>query len=133
MIVLVTGGRDYPARDRLRHVLTEIHTNRAQISAIVEGNAGAWDPKKKQVKAGADKLAGEWALDNGIPNIKFPPPFRKYQKKAGPIRNGWMISGLIKIDVVIAFPGGKGTQDMVEKAEEQGIRVVKIDWMKPKE
>ena len=29
-------------------------------------------------------------------------------------------------DVVLAFPGGKGTMDMIKKAEFNGIRVVKF-------
>ena len=44
---------------------------------------------------------------------------------AGPVRNGEMLSRG-KPDVVIAFPGGRGTANMCEQAMTAGVRVVRV-------
>ncbi len=44
-----------------------------------------------------------------------------YGKAAGPIRNREMLLNLPAL--VVAFPGGKGTADMVRQAERAGIPV----------
>jgi ABC-type Fe3+-hydroxamate transport system substrate-binding protein len=46
----------------------------------------------------------------------------KYGPSAGPIRNGRMLE--YKPDLVIAFPGGRGTANMVKQARKAGIAVV---------
>jgi hypothetical protein len=46
-------------------------------------------------------------------------------KAAGPIRNQRMIDEG-KPDLVIAFPGGRGTADMVSRAKKAGIPVQEI-------
>lgn len=74
---------------------------------------------------GADKLAGEWCRqwDNDIAVHRYPANWIKYGKAAGPIRNREMLERFIP-DVVLAFPGGKGTEDMKSVAREHGIRVL---------
>lgn len=52
---------------------------------------------------------------------------QKYGKSAGPIRNQTMLDDG-KPDLVLAFPGGRGTADMVAKAEKHGIPVRRIGW-----
>ena len=49
----------------------------------------------------------------------------KHGRKAGPIRNQRMIDEG-RPDLVVAFPGGTGTADMVERARVAGIRVIEI-------
>ena len=48
-------------------------------------------------------------------------------KSAGHIRNQVMLDKG-KPDVVVAFPGGRGTADMVRRAEGAGIEVRRIKW-----
>jgi hypothetical protein len=47
-------------------------------------------------------------------------------KAAGHERNGRML--LEKPDRVIAFRGGKGTQNMVWQAREAGVATIRIGW-----
>lgn len=57
----------------------------------------------------------------------FPADWAAHGRSAGPLRNARMLAEF-KPDVVIAFKGSRGTQDMVSRAEAAGIRVVKVDW-----
>ncbi len=50
----------------------------------------------------------------------------KYGKSAGSIRNQQMIDEG-KPDLVVAFPGGFGTKDMVRRAKKHNIEVIIID------
>lgn len=85
-----------------------------EITEIISGMA-----------TGADTFAAEWARRFLFPLHEFPANWRKDGRAAGPIRNQRMIDEG-KPDVVIAFPGGRGTADMVSRAEKSGIKVVKI-------
>jgi ABC-type Fe3+-hydroxamate transport system substrate-binding protein len=71
-------------------------------------------------------LAGAWARTHSIPNYKFPADWIKYGKSAGPKRNMEMILSA-KPDLVVAFPGSKGTADMISKAKAAGIEVLEIN------
>jgi hypothetical protein len=44
---------------------------------------------------------------------------------AGPIRNARMLEEG-KPDIVIAFPGGRGTANMIEQAHAAGVEVVQV-------
>lgn len=108
-IVLVCGGRDYEDYTRLNGVLSGMN-----IDCIVHGGA-----------TGADQLARGWAADVGRPAIEVPAHWRNYGKLAGPMRNAWMLK-YIKVTRVVAFPGGRGTANMVKLAREAGIPVTEI-------
>ena len=61
-----------------------------------------------------------------LPNCKhlpFQADWYAHGRAAGPIRNKRMIDDG-KPDVVIAFPGGKGTANMMKQARAAGIKVV---------
>lgn len=54
-------------------------------------------------------------------------------KAAGPIRNVQMMTALLEEDghhVVLAFPGGTGTADMVRIAEQHGVDVRRYEGVK---
>lgn len=110
MRVLVCGGRDYTDTETVYCTLDRIHKNE-QIDIVIEGNA-----------RGADRIAGYWARRNKIDNLKFKADWAKpgYGKAAGPIRNQQMIDEG-KPDYWIAFPGGRGTADMVKRLKAAGI------------
>lgn len=110
MRVLVCGGRDYADRDFLRLALSELHRELA-IACLIDGAA-----------PGADSLAHEWAVDTGIPTERYPADWDTYGKAAGAIRNRRMlVEG--KPDLVVAFPGGRGTADMVRQARYAEVKV----------
>lgn len=110
--VIVCGGRAYSNRDELFSQLSRIHRLRG-ISLVIHGSA-----------SGADRLAGEWALNSGVETMPCPADW-SLGKKAGPIRNSHMLS--LKPDGVIAFPGGAGTKDMISKAIKAGLPVMVIE------
>jgi acyl-CoA synthetase (NDP forming) len=55
----------------------------------------------------------------------FPANWKKHGKSAGPIRNQLMLD-VGKPDLVIAFPGGSGTADMIRRARKAGVPVKEI-------
>ena len=106
IVVIATGGRDYPHWDRIFTTFDYIH-RRSGIARIYEGGA-----------SGADAGARQWALDNGVPNLTFQAEWGKYGKAAGPIRNNAMLQHALRHETLpiltVAFPGGIGTAGMVE-------------------
>ena len=74
--------------------------------------------------AGADSIAGLWALDRGILVDSKRPDWRKHGKAAGIIHNAEMLES--GVELVIAFPGGRGTEDMISRTKKAGIEVIQI-------
>lgn len=110
MKVLVCGGRDFSDKDKLFSSLDEVEG----ITEIIHGNA-----------SGADKLAGQWAKLRGKSCTYYPADWKRYGKMAGPIRNARMLH-LERPKMVVAFPGGAGTRDMIRQATEAGVTVRRI-------
>ncbi len=113
MRVLVCGGRDYADLEAVKETLYELH-DRTPIAALVQGGA-----------PGADALARLWAWANQVPLHTFAADWKAHGKAAGPIRNQQMLDEG-KPDLVVAFPGGKGTADMVRRAKAAGVRVLEV-------
>ena len=111
MKVLVCGGRDYSNKDYVWGLLDQIHEERA-VDMIIHGAC-----------RGADEMAFEWSKWWSVNARAFPPDWSKHGKAAGPIRNQQMIDEG-KPDLVVAFPGGRGTADMTRRARAAGIEVV---------
>ena len=109
MVVLVTGGRDFTDSKLVQRTLNYLHKGFG-FSTLVHGAA-----------SGADTLCGEWAESKGIPVLDKPADWKKHGRGAGPIRNSEMLEECPDIRLLIVFPGGKGTADMVRKAEAAGI------------
>lgn len=111
---LICGGREYSGPRAWDHVRRVLDEERDEIGCIVQGECH---------KGGADKLGEDWAVLNGIPCIGMKANFKKYGNIGGPVRNQWMLDWAGPIDKVIAFPGGTGTNDMIERALAAGIEV----------
>lgn len=111
-IVLVCGGRTYKDWAHLVMVLDAIDIEDAPITKIVNGAA-----------LGADKMSTGWALSNGTDFVEYPADWKQYGKAAGAIRNQLMLDSEA-IDMVVSFPGGNGTADMIKRAKARGINVV---------
>lgn len=112
MRVLVCGGRDYADQAYVNAVL-DYSAAQAKlvgdpIDAIIHGGA-----------PGADSLAHEWAESRGVEAVVFKADWSQ-GRKAGPLRNSKMLAEG-KPDALIAFPGGRGTADMVAKARAAGV------------
>ena len=100
MRVLVTGGRDYARRDYLFGALDMLDA-KVRIETIIHGDY-----------RGADTLADQWAKRRRREPLPFPPTGPWPQ--AGPLRNQRMLDDGHP-DLVVAFPGGPGTSDMVRR------------------
>ena len=109
MKVLVCGGRDYRDRDTIRRVLSEQHA----VIAFTHLIHGACE--------GTDLIAAKWAEDNGVQPVACKALWWKQNKAAGPIRNRRMLD--LEPHLLIAFPGGKGTANMVKQAKEANVQV----------
>lgn len=122
MRVLVCGGRDFEDRSlmarTLRRFKPKVPTDDDLAEhVIITGGA-----------PGADTLAAEFAEVFGIRLRIFPADWKKHGRAAGPIRNQQMLDEG-RPDLVIAFPGGRGTADMVRRARAAGVRVEEVRYV----
>lgn len=91
---------------------------------------GNWLPKVTIISGGAsgvDSVAIDWAVVNWCPFEEFKADWKLHGRQAGPIRNQRMID-IGKPDLVVAFPGGNGTADMMRRARGANIKVTEIDY-----
>lgn len=118
MRVLVCGGRAFNDRAAMSVALRDFKPKNVAIDVsdviLILGGAN-----------GADRLAEEWADVWGVRKRVFPANWARDGKAAGPIRNQRMLDEG-KPDLVIAFPGGRGTADMVRRAKKAGVPVQEI-------
>jgi len=105
--IIVCGGREFADRDKMFKALTNI--GESQVT-IVHGAA-----------RGADTLAADVAEQLGWTVEAHPADWNRHGKAAGIIRNQKMLD--TGVDGVIAMPGGRGTADMVRRAQDAGIPV----------
>ena len=112
--VLVCGGRDFNDAEKLKAVMEWIRPYLAKDFCLIHGSA-----------RGADMTAHLWAFFEGCPVIEMKANWDKYGKAAGHIRNKWMLDYAMP-DLVVAFPGGRGTADMVRQAKAAGIDTQEI-------
>lgn len=111
--VLVCGGRNYDRWPEVRDTLNNARDVRG-VSLIITGGA-----------SGADRLAERWAQHERIPVCVFPANWQFLGRKAGPLRNQAMLD-FAKPHLVVAFPGGRGTEDMVNRAIAAGLPIMEI-------
>lgn len=118
-VVIVTGGRDYEDRTRVFAALDLAHAHKP-ITLLVHG--ACLDRKTGELQ-GADRWADEWAKERGVPLDRHPADWATWGNAAGPMRNKQMAE--MGAHGCIAFPGGRGTANMVRNAELRGIKVWK--------
>jgi len=111
MRVLVCGGREFSDRDRVFEVLGGLDRI---PSMIIQGGA-----------IGADTFAREWAEAHGVLCQTFEADRETLGRSAGPIRNKQMLE-VGQPDLVVAFPGARGTANMVRQAKAAGVRVLEV-------
>lgn len=114
MRVLICGGRDYNDYRSMGIVLEDVIRGWGTITTVIHGGA-----------RGADALAGQWAREHNIPSVVFPAEWEKHGRAAGPIRNEEMLREGDP-DLVVAFPGGRGTADMVRRSRNAGKPVLEV-------
>jgi hypothetical protein len=112
MRVLVCGGRHFNDFKRVWKKLTEVNAE-TPITCIISGGC-----------SGADQFAKDWADAGSVPSKIFKADWA-LGPAAGPLRNQQMLDEG-KPDFVIAFPGGRGTADMVRRAKAAGVRGIEV-------
>jgi len=111
--ILVCGGRDYTDEATVFKTL-DYYLGKYGSVYIIQGGA-----------RGADALAKKWAQDRKQKWTEFKADWANLGKHAGPIRNKVMLE-TSKPDFVVAFKGGKGTQNMISLARAAGVSVVYV-------
>ncbi len=112
MRVLVCGGRDWRDAELVESTLDRLRAARGPFDCLIHGGA-----------RGIDRIAGKWARKNGILEWDFLPEWHRAGEHDGSVRNQRMIAEALP-ELVIAFPGGLGTADMVERAKAAGVEVI---------
>jgi len=119
--ILICGGRDYDDRTRFFHFMDSVletigetgETPRRDV-VIIHGAA-----------RGADTLADDYGRERGLRVIRYPADWKTHKRAAGPIRNRLMLTDS-QPHVIIAFPGGDGTADMVSIGKKAGVSVYEV-------
>lgn len=111
--LLVTGGRDFDDGDYVFRWLTLLHL-RYGFRILIHGGA-----------RGADTIADIWARGHGVQPARCDalwPYYRSrgHYKVGGHMRNKAML--LLQPQLVVAFPGGNGTADMLQLGKDAGFQ-----------
>lgn len=112
MRVLICGGRDFAEFGRGFDALDALHARHA-FTLVIEGGA-----------KGGDACGRAWAHERNIPVQTFEADW-SLGRGTGPIRNVRMLTEG-RPELVVAFPGGRGTDHMCRIAREGGVRVVRL-------
>lgn len=112
---LICGGRDFADQRMFDDVMGRLVAMWGCPAKVVHGDA-----------RGADMMADNWARLMAVEIVACPADWEKHGAAAGPIRNeDMLINHLPKR--IIAFPGGKGTADMVRRAKNRHGKIDVIE------
>lgn len=114
MKVIVCGGRSYLDKECVYRTLSELH-RQMPITILMHGDA-----------MGVDYWGKRWARmrKSHVKEAAFPADWERHGRAAGPLRNQEMLDA--GPDLVVAFPGHRGTEDMVRRAKKVGVRVIEV-------
>jgi predicted Rossmann-fold nucleotide-binding protein len=107
--VLVCGGRNWNERKPIRDALNELLREHGNLFVITGGAPGA------------DTQAATAAAELSVHAAVVKPLWSAFGKGAGHLRNRAMLD--LEPDLVIAFPGGRGTANMIEQAHAAHVPV----------
>lgn len=117
--LVVTGGRDYGDRDAVFRQLSACRASAARTGmtlVVIHGDC----------PTGADHWASLWCQRTGVTERRYRADWNRYGRSAGPRRNEEMLARE-QPDMVLAFPGGRGTADCVRRARARGLLVITHD------
>lgn len=115
----VTGGRTYNKYRTITRIVTQLRDDYGGKLVVVHGCA-----------PGADSLASKACKVLGVAQRRFPANWEEHGTAAGPIRNRDMAAFLRgRLDrghevMLISFPGGTGTADMIAVSKKLEIEVI---------
>lgn len=111
---LICGGRDFSDQTMFDDIMSRLLEMFGCPERVIHGAA-----------KGADAMAAAWADRMAIPSIAIPADWATHGKAAGPLRNEEMLKR--EPHRVIAFPGGKGTADMLCRAKKRIPEITVIE------
>lgn len=117
---LVCGGRDYTNHAFIFQTLDAL----PRPILVIECGQRQFDPALKRTIGGADFWAMRWANVRGIECVTEKAEWRRLGRAAGAARNALMLKKYSPT-LVVAFPGGRGTANMVRLATEAGVKVIR--------
>lgn len=131
--VLVCGGRDYDNLEYMKIKLRELFDVDDTVT-LIHGDANGADRLSEKALEGyfrggfeVKRFPADWHdLSHRDALIRTRRDGTKYDARAGYRRNQKMLAEGSPA-FVVAFPGGKGTADMVRQAKAAGIKVIKIE------
>ena len=116
--VLVTGGRDYLGGQAVFSRLATCRQEAVRTGLklmVIHGDC----------PTGADHWAALWCRREGIDERRYPAQWNLHGRSAGPRRNQRMLDEE-QPDLVLVFPGGRGTADLVRRAATAGVLVAHL-------
>lgn len=124
MRVLVTGSRDWTDRYTIFNALDRYCPKDA---VLVHGHC----------PTGADAIADEWAMANGVQVHRFPAEWDRYGSRAGFIRNSIMVEEGADLCFAFIKDESRGASMTARLAKSAGIRLMRYtrehrhDWQPP--
>ncbi len=110
---LICGGRNFSDEVMFEDAMGDLMRRFGHPSRIVHGAA-----------SGADSMANDLGERLSVDVFPCPADWEKHGRAAGPIRNKEMLE--LRPAKVIAFPGGRGTKNMVDQARKAGVDIIEI-------
>lgn len=127
MRVIICGDRSWYDYAFIFRWVEQLLLNHQEIHHVLKDYPDGFPPLViiEGEARGVDMMARVAAEYLGIEVQRFPADWKKYGRKAGPIRNQAMIDEG-KPDFIMAFhdnfKNSHGTKNMIEKAKKAGIR-----------
>ena len=114
---IIAGSRYFSDKDYAFSALDNYASSHGYPDEVVSGTA-----------SGADTLGELWANLHNIPIRRFPPDWKTYGRRAGPIRNGRMAEYAGENGTLFLFWDGNsaGSRSMFKEAEKRGVPVVQF-------
>lgn len=126
--IAVTGGRDYDNWDMVVHALRQMPDDAILVHGAASGAdrlcAEWWDMQDRKAESHPADWTAECQATCQLGHRRTRPDGSDYCPAEGHYRNQRMVdSGL---DLLIAFPGGRGTADMVRRCEAAGVEIIRM-------
>lgn len=127
MKVLICGGRKFEDWQSFEKAMDSIAMSYFSIDTSVD----IFDPAAQLTiihgdAKGADAFGAAWGYAKGAKVEAYPADWFLHGKRAGYLRNKQMLEEG-KPDLVVAFPGGKGTAMMVDLAIKAKVLTLKVE------
>jgi hypothetical protein len=111
MRLLVCGRRHLDDACLIRQQLDNLHAA-VPVMVLIHGGHAVF---------GA--ILEEWARENLVHVVRYPPNWQHLGKRAEAVRNEFMITDS-RPDCLLALPGGRHSLDLLRRAQAAGITIV---------